>query len=174
MPELMLTLTGLLPFAAGYGIHWMMTAYPDVRLPYGLIGLIFLLIWGGIAFLAGSFARRNPLAKIVCMNGVALVVLVLLGIQELVLGAYFSNAAGIWTQLYYLPLLQLGFSLSSLEQPGLYGRCGRMVADGRRVVSGIPVGTAAKCEVNSETSSSARKCRIPCAAVMFDCWGRKT
>ena len=113
MPELMLTLTGLLPFAAGYGIHRMMTAYPDVRLPYGLIGLIFLLIWGGIAFLAGSFARRNPLAKIICMNGVALVVLVLLGIQELVLGAYFSNAAGIWTQLYYLPLLQLGFSLTS-------------------------------------------------------------
>lgn len=47
------------------------------------------------------------------MNGVALVVLVLLGIQELVLGAYFSNAVGIWTQLYYLPLLQLGFSLTS-------------------------------------------------------------
>ena len=38
----------------------------------------------------------------------------------------------------------------------------------------IPVGTAAKREVNSETSSSARKRRIPCAAVMFDCWGRKT
>ena len=51
--------------------------------------------------------------SIACMNGVALLVLVLLGIQELVLGAYFSNAAGIWTQLYFLPLLQLGFSLTS-------------------------------------------------------------
>lgn len=83
MPELMLTLTGLLPFAAGYGMHWMMTAYPDVRLPYGLIGLAFLLLWGGIAFLAGIFARRTPLLSIACMNGVALLVLVLLVIQEL-------------------------------------------------------------------------------------------
>lgn len=113
MLELALTLTGLLPFAAGYGMHWMMTAYPDLRLPYGLIGLVFLLLWGGIAFLAGIFARRNLLLAIACMNGVALVVLVLLGIQELVLGAYFSNASGVWTQLYFLPLLRLGFSLTS-------------------------------------------------------------
>ena len=113
MLELALTLTGLLPFAAGYGMHWMMTAYPDLRLPYGLIGLVFLLLWGGIAFLAGIFARRSTSLTIVCMNGVALVVLVLLGIQELVLGAYFSNAAGVWTQLYFLPLLRLGFSLTS-------------------------------------------------------------
>ena len=113
MLEFTLTLAGLLPFAAGYGMHWMMTAYPDVRLPYGLIGLAFLLLWGGIAFLAGIFARRTPLLSIACMNGVALLVLVLLVIQELVLGAYFSNAAGIWTQLYFLPLLQLGFSLTS-------------------------------------------------------------
>ena len=113
MLEFTLTLAGLLPFAAGYGMHWMMTVYPDVRLPYGLIGLAFLLLWGGISFLAGIFARRTPLLSIACMNGVALLVLVLLGIQELVLGAYFSNAAGIWTQLYFLPLLQLGFSLTS-------------------------------------------------------------
>ena len=105
MLEFTLTLAGLLPFAAGYGMHWMMTAYPDVRLPYGLIGLAFLLLWGGISFLAGIFARRTPLLSIACMNGVALLVLVL--------GAYFSNAAGIWTQLYFLPLLQLGFSLTS-------------------------------------------------------------
>lgn len=113
MLELALTLTGLLPFAAGYGMHWMMTAYPDLRLPYGLIGLVFLLLWGGIAFLSGIFARRSTSLTIVCMNGVALVVLVLLGIQELVLGSYFSNAAGVWTQLYFLPLLRLGFSLTS-------------------------------------------------------------
>lgn len=113
MLEFALTLTGLLPFAAGYGMHWMMTENPDLRLPYGLIGLVFLLLWGGIAFLAGIFARRRPLLEITCMNGAALVVLVLLGIQELVLGAYFSNAAGVWTQLYFLPLLRFGFSLTS-------------------------------------------------------------
>lgn len=61
----------------------------------------------------GKLCTEKPSCKDRLYDGVALVVLGTAGIHELVLGAYFSNAAGIWTQLYYLPLLQLGFSLTS-------------------------------------------------------------
>ena len=37
-----------------------------------------------------------------------LVVLVLLGVQELSLHAYWDNAVGLLTQFFYLPLLRLG------------------------------------------------------------------
>ena len=111
MSYLTLTLAGLLPFAAAYGMNWAVMEYPDVLLPYSLIALVFLLIWGGIAYVAGiQGVRIGP--ALICMNGVALAVLVLLGMQELVLGAYFHNAAGIWTQLYFLPLLRFGFRLT--------------------------------------------------------------
>ena len=54
---------------------------------------------------------RTPLlhaARLVFPPLAALVVLVLLGVQELSLHAYWDNAVGLLTQFFYLPLLRLG------------------------------------------------------------------
>ena len=76
-----------------------------------LIAILFLLIWGAIAFFVRPrVAGVRTLA--VCLNLAAGIDLILVGVQELVLGAYWSNPAGLWTQLYYLPLMNLGFTLT--------------------------------------------------------------
>ena len=49
---LLLFLLGLLPFAVGGLMNWAMLAYPDVLPPFSLIAILFLLIWGAIAFFA--------------------------------------------------------------------------------------------------------------------------
>ena len=108
---LLLFLLGLLPFAVGGLMNWAMLAYPDVLPPFSLIAILFLLIWGAIAFFARPcVAGVRTLA--VCLNLAAGIDLILGGVPELVLGAYWSNPAGLWAQLYYLPLMNLGFTLT--------------------------------------------------------------
>ena len=91
---LLLFLLGLLPFAVGGLMNWAMLAYPDVLPPFSLIAILFLLIWGAIAFFARPcVAGVRTLA--VCLNLAAGIDLILVGVQELVLGAYWSNPAGL-------------------------------------------------------------------------------
>ena len=64
---LLLFLLGLLPFAVGGLMNWAMLAYPDVLPPFSLIAILFLLIWGAIAFFARPcVAGVRTLA--VCLN----------------------------------------------------------------------------------------------------------
>ena len=87
---LLLFLLGLLPFAVGGLMNWAMLAYPDVLPPFSLIAILFLLIWGAIAFFVRPrVAGVRTLA--VCLNLAAGINLILVGVQELVLGAYWSN-----------------------------------------------------------------------------------
>jgi len=103
-------LLGLLPFAAGGLMNWFMLSHPDTLPPLLPIALGALIAWGLIAFLLRRRAG-NGKALLLCLNLPALAVLILLGIQELVLHAYWPNAAGHWTQFFYLPLLHLSFRL---------------------------------------------------------------
>lgn len=108
----LLVILGLLPFVAGGLMNHSMLAHPDTLPPFLLIGLLLLLGWGLISFFA---VRRGGCVEtvVLSLNAVAALVLVLLGVQELILGAYWTNAAGAWTQYFYLPLLNLGFTLTS-------------------------------------------------------------
>ena len=107
----LLVILGLLPFAAGGVMNHSMMAHPDTLPPFLLIGLLLLLGWGLISFFA---VRRGGSVEtvVLSLNAVAALVLILLGVQELILGAYWMNAAGAWTQFFYLPLLNLGFTLT--------------------------------------------------------------
>ena len=77
-----------------------------------LVGLSpFLLGWLLSLGMTTIFAQMGAWFYIVvglCINLPALVVLVLLGVQELSLHAYWDNAVGLLTQFFYLPLLRLG------------------------------------------------------------------
>ena len=75
---LLLFLLGLLPFAVGGLMNWAMLAYPDVLPPFSLIAILFLLIWGAIAFFARPcVAGVRTLA--VCLNLAAGIDLILVG-----------------------------------------------------------------------------------------------
>lgn len=107
----LLVILGLLPFAAGGVMNHSMMAHPDTLPPFLLIGLLLLLGWGLISFFAVQ-RGGNIETVVLSLNAVAALVLILLGVQELILGAYWMNAAGAWTQFFYLPLLNFGFTLT--------------------------------------------------------------
>ena len=103
---------GALPFLAGGIQNWYMLAHADSAFPYGLISLAALLAWGCIAFFLDKHYRMTR-AIFISLNLIAAFDLLLVGIQELAFHAYWANGIGVWSQLFYLPILNLGFSLTS-------------------------------------------------------------
>ena len=108
MSILILTALGLIPFVVGWIVNFLIMA--DV-FPWFLATAVLILIWGFIAYKA--YGRVKSVTKIVIfLNIVALVVLILIGVQELVLQRYWFNFIGRWSQNYYLPFIFFGFLFS--------------------------------------------------------------
>ena len=103
---------GLLPFVVGGTQNWYMLTHADTLLPYSLISLCFLFVWGCIAFLLNGKHQRAK-TVVVFLNLIALLDLLLVGVQELLLHRYWMNSIGTWSQYFYLPTINLGFSLTS-------------------------------------------------------------
>mgnify|MGYP001855463879 CR=1 FL=1 len=93
-------------------MNWAMLTWQNSLPPLLLIALLLLLVWGLIAFLARP-RMKSTAAVILPLNLIALLVLLLLGVQELILHAYWFNPVGWLTQFYYLPLLRAGVLLTS-------------------------------------------------------------
>lgn len=105
-------LLGALPFAFGGALNWYLLSHAEAVLPYRVIGIGFLLIWGGLGFLLngkGMHTKKTVLA----LNLIPFADLVLLAVQELVLREYWRGSIGIWSQLFYLPMVNLGATLTS-------------------------------------------------------------
>ena len=123
MKKWMLPLAGLLPLVLGVLLdRAMMTVFFDVTPPLRLIGILTLGVWFGLAFLLGGWAG-DPRQAAALLNLPALLVLVLLGVQELALHAYWQNLAGVLTQLFFFPLLSLGFALTGWSQSVFSAYC---------------------------------------------------
>ena len=110
MPFLLICL-GALPLAVGWLMNWAMLTFQAWLPPFLPIALLLLLVWGLIAFLARPHVKHS-VAVILPLNLIAFLVLLLLGVQELILRAYWLNPVGWLTQFYYLPLLRVGFLLT--------------------------------------------------------------
>lgn len=109
MRKPVMLLMGLMPFAVGYIesvlLNW--TNFPAQL----WVSVVLLAGWGAIAFALyaeGDSAFWNT----ALLQIPAGVVLALLLYQELVRGAYWGNTAGVLTQVYYFPVLALGFSFT--------------------------------------------------------------
>lgn len=107
-----LVMLGALPFVFGGIQNWYMLTYMDYLLPYGLISVFFLLIWGCIAFLLNGNHQRTK-QIVVFLNLIAVLDLILIGVQELIFHAYWMNSIGIWSQLFYLSMVKMGSSLTT-------------------------------------------------------------
>lgn len=109
---LILLALGFLPLGAGLLFERFILAYPPDQVPpFFLIGLLFLLLWGLLAFFAAG-REGHGLRAAILLNIPALLFLVLNGVQILLLGAYWSNVLGHWSQLFFLPVLNLGSRLA--------------------------------------------------------------
>ena len=83
------------------------------------VSICFLLLW---VLLARRVSAREgqPIVQALLLSAFGLLMLLLVLYQELVMGRYWLNLLGAAPQLYFLPLLSLGFTLSNvLIQPFL-------------------------------------------------------
>lgn len=48
--SVLLVLLGAIPFALGRGMDWFLWEYPNTVVPYVWLGVVFLLLWGLLAF----------------------------------------------------------------------------------------------------------------------------
>ena len=103
---LILSLLGLIPFAIGGFMNFFMLSHPENLPPYALIAVATLLVWALIAFIAKPFVKDTK-KLLIAFNLPAFAVLILLCVQELVFKSYWQNPFGLWTQLYYLPLINI-------------------------------------------------------------------
>lgn len=109
---LLFVLIGFLPFVFGGVMNWFMMTFPDILPPYFFIGIGILLFWFAVAYFSKPYALSER--QLLCgMHLIPFAVLVLLFVQEIIFGAYWRHLIGMWTQLYYLPLLNLGVHLTS-------------------------------------------------------------
>lgn len=103
---------GLIPLVAGGIMNWWMLTNPDALPPFFLIALGLLTSWAVIAYFMMQKLQSEK-RVVLSLNSVAFAVLILLGIQEFALHAYWTNFVGAWTQYFYLPVLRLGFTFTS-------------------------------------------------------------
>ena len=88
-----LVILGAFPFVLGGIQNWYMTTHMDSNLPYTLIAFAVLLIWGLLAFFFNQDGAQTK-RIVVCLNLIAAVDLFLIGVQELILHAYWMNLIG--------------------------------------------------------------------------------
>lgn len=109
--QILLTLAGFAPLAAGIVLdHWMIENIHSVP-PFKWIAISLLLVWFILAFLA-KCCLKDTKKVVVLLNFASFANLILLGIQELIFHRYFPNILGLWPQFFFLPLLDLGFQLT--------------------------------------------------------------
>ena len=106
-----LVLYSVVPFLCGLAMNGWIMNHPYSLPRFGMISLLFLLAFMTMAFI-GNSCIHNTRVVLVSLNLIPLLVLVLIGIQELILHQYWNNMVGTLSQLYYLPLLHLGFQLT--------------------------------------------------------------
>ncbi|QOR33851.1 hypothetical protein IMX26_10105 [Clostridium sp. 'deep sea'] len=112
MKKLLLLLIGLIPLPLGYYMnHLIMTVYFDKALPYGLIGIIYLLVWFGLGYLTYYFTNSDKEAMII-VHFFGFIDIVLILFQVVVMKHYWSNIIGISTQFFFLPLLNIAGKLT--------------------------------------------------------------
>lgn len=98
---------GALPFILGGLQNRFMLKYIDFTLPYTLIAVLFLLLWGAVAFFIKKF-HRSTAKTLFFLNFIAAADLILIAAQELIFHCYWMNFLGKWSQFFFLPVLNMG------------------------------------------------------------------
>ena len=99
--KLLVLLMGCSPFLIGRLQDFVMM---NTFIPLTFISCLMLLLWGGFGMLSLHLMNERKTALLL-LNTPAAVVLLLILVQEWVVGAYWFNFVGTYTQMFYLPYL---------------------------------------------------------------------
>lgn len=107
MKRVIVLLFGCVPFLIGGLLHWgITTVLPNVGFPYLVFGILFLALWSLAAYALCKNVKK-PLETLILFNLPAFIVLVLIIVQEVILGSYWSNFIGMMVQVFYLPVINI-------------------------------------------------------------------
>ena len=117
-----LVLAGLLPVTVGLLLNGLIIAFMDVRLLYGLTGILFLLAWAWLGWRLCA-GKRGVLAAAALAHLPTLLALLLVCYQTLVHGGFWMNFLGLLTQVAFLPASYLAarclFWMPSIGMPAM-------------------------------------------------------
>lgn len=116
MKKLILIILGMIPFVIGKFFNELMinTNMNDKNMT--LFAIAFLVLW----FIVGATSRKfsRTLKESVLLSHLGgIVSLLLMFVQVLITGGYFSNVLGLYSQIYFLPLIRLA---SEIERKLLF------------------------------------------------------
>lgn len=106
-----LVVLGVLPLAFGWTVQYGLADEARFSLFLRLPGFGLLAVWVLLG-LAGRALSGSTKLTLLSLNAVPFAVLVLIGVQELIRHAYWFNAVGTNTQMFYLPLIKISFDLA--------------------------------------------------------------
>lgn len=106
MKQLLRIVLGFLPLVVGFLQNAYMMARMDTLPPLMLIALGTLLLWGLLSYLTFD-GKSRVLSQTLAFNAASLLALALVLVQELLLGHYWPNWAGVASQFFFLPLINL-------------------------------------------------------------------
>ena len=108
--QILLVVLGFLPAAGGGLFNWYIMHNGSTRY-FNLIAVGFLVLWGLLAFAVRPLARSTKEA-VLLLHIAATIDLLLVVIQEFILGAYWFNWVGLWTQNFFLLPLPISSTLA--------------------------------------------------------------
>ena len=106
---------GFLPLVFGILMNGaiLSEAFSTKPFPFFAAGLGTLALWFLLGFLAAKWRFGKTAAQVMLLLSLpGAAMLLLVGIQELLLGQYWQNAAGAAGQIFFLPVINLGASLT--------------------------------------------------------------
>ena len=107
----LLAVLGCLPLAVGRVLNDAMMNGLTAGYHLWLPGFGLLAVWVLLGFAGRALSGCTKLT-LLSLNAVPFAVLVLIGVQELIRHAYWFNAVGTNTQMFYLPLIKISFDLA--------------------------------------------------------------
>ncbi len=110
MKRAILVLLGLTPFLFG-GLLNRLILGGSLLAYLHVIGVGMLLVWLLFGFSFCTLAKSAAGAAVL-LNLPALAVFLLIAFQELAGDAFWMNAVGFWTQIFYLPLISVSYLLT--------------------------------------------------------------
>lgn len=97
---------GLIPFIIGFLMNQWIVKNPESVLPHKLISILFLAFWVLVGFTSSKFTK-NLLKSSIIVNLPAFLMLLLNMYQQIIVGQYWTGAMGEFSQIYFLPLINI-------------------------------------------------------------------
>lgn len=112
MKKVFALITGFTPFLIGYGLNLIVLKLgSEVALVFDIFTIMFFLYWGLLGFVLSKLTSSKVSTIVIC-HFPALLVLLLILIQELINKQYWINNLGVATQFFYLPTVRISSKIT--------------------------------------------------------------